>query len=400
MESASYRAVRQVMTWACEQGMSIRGLLSLPELEALAHVFAGTRPWSFELYEPLRAFSHAIPRLNLPDVPDAMHFGDVLTALNEVLLREGPAWETQSEVSPGTFAELGYAATSLGITRLQEQQTAAWRDHGVQNKELLLRALPSSAGSSATVVGAGKIYDIPLRKLAERFARLTLVDIDGESLAQSVEQARLTPELQNHLSLVTADVTGVNDTFVAGVCAALERPTEAATYDACLELLRSYRLQAPPPLAGAPTDVAFSSMVLSQLATPLTEYLQRRFAERFSDSVRLRAHEFQVALGQFSHRVQHSHIRALLATAPLVAISSDISEQFTELDAYENVSASVALPLIGAPHLEDLFPAQQAYVTSSNEWPWQRIVPTAAKPHGRSLQVVGCLAKRSPPSQT
>lgn len=136
-------------------------------------------------------------------------------------------------------------------------------------------------------------------------------------------------------------------------------------------------------------------MVLSQLATPLTSYLEARFAERFPDSTLLQAHEFQVALAQFTHRLQQAHVTALLDTAPCVALTSDISEQLTQLDLHGNVHASASLPLIGAPHLEDLVPVHRAHVVSSSEWSWQRIVPSRKKPHGRLLQVVGVVAERA-----
>ena len=44
------------------------------------------------------------------------------------------------------------------------------------------------------MIGAGKLYDIPLRKLAERFEQLLLVDIDAAALAESVQLGRLGAE--------------------------------------------------------------------------------------------------------------------------------------------------------------------------------------------------------------
>ncbi len=394
MPSKSLLAVRQVIAWACEQGMSIRGMLSTEQLDELAHVFAGERAWSFDLYEPLRAFTHAIPRLELPDLPAQVRLGDALTALNEVLPSEVAAWAPNHVPSAAVLAELRYSSTSAGITRLREQHTAAWRHHAEQNKQLLRRAAERSTGANAAVVGAGKVYDIPLLKLAERFTKLTLLDVDGDSLAESVQQAGLAPPQRARLTLVTSDVTGVNNAFLARAHAAFAEPDEAATYDAVLALLHSYRLAAPPALHGS-FDIVFSSMVLSQLATPLTEFVQQQFNQRFPQSTRLRAHEFQVALAQFTHRIQHDHVQALLAAAPLVAISSDISEQFVQLDrAGKPTPTSPELPLIGAPHLTDLFPAQRARILENAAWTWQRVPPTAAKPHGRNLKVIGTIATR------
>jgi hypothetical protein len=164
--------------------------------------------------------------------------------------------------------------------------------------------------------------------------------------------------------------------------------------------LHDYRVDEPPRLfpahaAPGPLDFACSSMVLSQLATPLTVYVQEQFAARFPASQRTQAHEFQVALGQFTHRVQHAHIRSLLATAPCVALSSDITDQYTGLDPRGNlIQAAVPLPLIGAPTLDQLVPRQQARTVLTGQWQWQHVVPTRAKPHGRTVQVQGVIIER------
>jgi len=137
-------------------------------------------------------------------------------------------------------------------------------------------------------------------------------------------------------------------------------------------------------------------MVLSQLAAPLTQYLEQQFATRFPSSQRLRAHELQVALGQFTHRVQQAHVRSLLATAPCVALSSDIADQYTGLDARGAVTRSaVPLALIGVPSLPALVPRLEARVVLGTEWEWHHVVPTRTKPHGRTVRVAGVVAERS-----
>jgi len=137
-------------------------------------------------------------------------------------------------------------------------------------------------------------------------------------------------------------------------------------------------------------------MVLSQLATPLTFYVQGQFAARFPASKRMQDLEFQVALGQFTHRVQHAHVRSLLAAAPCIALSSDITDQYTALDARGAVvQAASRLPLIGAPSLDALVPRQQARLVASAQWEWRHFVPTRSKPQGRTVQVAGVVAERS-----
>jgi hypothetical protein len=401
MAPLSLPPLRRVLAWAVEQGMSVRGQLSEEQLAALESAFAGTRPWSFDLYQGLRVFAHALSRLNLPDLPAIVSFGDMLQALDELRAPALAPWPTHERVLESTFSELGYASTSAAITRVRDTNAASWREHGEHNRQLLLRGAERAAGSRAVVVGAGKLYDIPLRKLAERFEQLLLVDIDLAAMAASVKQIGLSPELSARLSLVQADVTGINDVFLERAHAALALSGEDEVAAALLQLLQSYCVDKAPRLfpelaAKGPLDFACSSMVLSQLATPLTFYLTEQFTARFPTSQLTQAHEFQVALGQFTHRVQHAHVRSLLAAAPCVALTSDISDQYTALDAQGTlVTAAARLPLIGAPSLDALFPRQHARPLFAAEWQWQHVVPTRSKPRGRTVQVAGVIAERS-----
>ena len=401
MASLSLPSLRRVLAWAVEQGMSVREQLSEGQLAALERAFAGTEPWSFEHYTALRVFAHAISRLNLPDLPAILSFGDALQALDELRAATLAPWPTHETVTESTFGELGYASTSAAITSVRDSNAAAWREHGVNNRQLLLRGAEHAAGSRAVVIGAGKLYDIPLRKLAERFEQLLLVDIDAAALAESVKQVGLEPKLHARLSLVQADVTGINDVFLDKAHAALALTDEVEVYAALLRLLHEYNVGDPPRLfpelaAGEPFDFACSSMVLSQLATPLTFYVAERFAARFPASKRLQADEFQVALGQFTHRVQQAHVRALLAAAPCIALTSDITDQHTAFDPRGTVMrATTRLPLIGAPSLAQLVPRLQARTVATAEWEWQHVVPARSKPQGRTVQVAGVVAERS-----
>lgn len=400
MVPSSLPPLRRLLAWAAELGMSIRGQLSEEQLIALERVFSGQAPWSIEHYSPLRVFAHALPLLNEAELPALLSFGDVLSALDELRSAAVAAWPTHETVSESTFGELGYTATSAAITRLRDANAGAWREHAGSNRELLLRGAERASGTRGVVIGAGKLYDIPLRKLAERFEQLLLVDIDAAAMTESVKQVGLEPKLQSRLTLVQADVTGINDVFVERARAALALPGEHEVYAALLELLEGYRVDLPPRLfpqhvIEGTLDFACSSMVLSQLATPLTRYIQDQFAARFPGSARSQAPELQVALGQFTHGVQQAHVRSLFETAPCIALTSDVSDQYTSLDARGTLMASARLPLIGGPSLGSLVPRQQASVTSSGEWEWRDVVPTRSKPRGHTLQVAGVVAERA-----
>lgn len=380
--------------------MTVHGQLDEQQLAALERVFAGTEPWTFELYPPLCGLGSALSRLSLPDMPASLSFGDVLQAFEELRASQLAPWPTHAAVAESTASELGYVSTSASISRVRDANAASWREHALHNKELLLRGAAQASGRRALVIGAGKLYDIPLRKLAERFEQLLLVDIDAAAMAESVRQVDLEPKLQARLSLVQADVTGINDVFLQKAQAALALADEPDVYAALLRLLQDYYLAEPPQLLPdqAATDAlcfACSSMVLSQLATPLTHYLQTRFATRFPTSQRTQAPEFQIALAQFTHRVQQAHVRSLLAVAPTIALTSDLTEQYTALDPRGNLMEAVSrMPLIGGPSLEALIPRLQARSLLTASWQWRHVVPTKNKPQGRTVQVAGVVAQR------
>lgn len=406
MESNSLAALREALVWANEQGMTIVGLLDESQLAELARVFSHECPWSFDLYGPLRAFSHALPRLDVPDLPIQLHFADCLTALNEVLLRDAAAgvgegaygaglrrygWETDHLVSPSALATLGYAASSADLTKLRARNRGGWEEHATRNRAFLLQ--PDAHGT-AVILGAGKLYDIPLRQLAGRYERLVLVDVDGAALAESVDSVLRRSDHRAHIELVTADVTGVGAGFVRAVDEIFAHPGSAeATYQALLALLYSFRSQGvpsllPPNQIPAPPTACFSVMLLSQLAEPLTRLVERRFVECFAGDTRLHAHEFRVALGQFTHRIQHQHVQALLCQSESVSLTTDVSEQQTRLAPKErSVLQGPPLPVIGAPHLVDLFPAARANEIVTAEWTWPHVQPTPKRPSGRLFHV-------------
>jgi hypothetical protein len=400
MASPSLPVLRRVLAWATEQGMSVRDQLSEEQLIGLERAFSGTEPWSFDHYTALRVFAYAVWRLDLPDLPARLGLGDMLQALDELRAPSLATWRTHEAVSESSFRELGYASTSAAITRIRDGNAAGWREHALHNKQLLLQGAERARGPRAVVIGAGKLYDIPLRKLAERFERLLLVDIDDAAMAESVKQVDLEPRLQARLSLVRADVTGIADVFLEKARVALAPADEAQAYAALLRLLHEYGLDAPPRLfpqhvAQGPLDFACSSMVLSQLATPLTQYLEAQFAARFPASQRTKAPEFQVALGQFTHRVQQAHVCSLLAAAPCTALTSDTADQYTSVDAHGTViQAASALPLLGAPKLEALVPRLRAHAVVTAEWEWRHVVPNRSKRHGRTLRVEGVVLGR------
>jgi hypothetical protein len=390
------------LEWVREQGMMIHEQLSPEQLERLRAVFANERPWSFELYTPLRVFAYALPRLDPPDPAARVTLGDCLTALNDVLQRDAGdlarfEWAPRHTLSRTTFAALGYAQTSAGIDALRSRNLAGWQEHARLNRAFLLQGAAAASTGTAALIGAGKLYDVPLRELAQRFERVILVDVDAAAAAASVEHELGESPLRSRVELVTSEVSAANEAFVRAADAIFDAErAEADCARALLALLHSYRWRAPLTLLEsaalqAPLSAVFSTMVLTQLAEPLTRTLEQSFGRRFPGSSRWRDLDFQLGLAQFSHRIQHRHVQALLAAAPTVTVTSDVSEQYTRRDSQGALEATRPLALIGAPHLGELFPADLASRLVPAEWRWSRVVPGPENPIGRLLRVQGCL---------
>jgi len=351
-------------------------------------------------------------------------FGDVSAALNDLQQRDprlaraagaGDACEPPADswVLDGTptreaLDALGFEGTSKGIARVQSENRAGWLEHARRNKSLVLQAVDQLPGRSAAVIGAGHAFDLPLRELAQRYDRLVLVDVDEKALEATGDRAFSDPGLKRKVELVTWDVTGMANRFVALARRIVDAASSAQrACDSLVELLSSFTFREPPGLLGrgaspsalasAPeretVDIVYSCMVLSQLATPLTQYAETLVVERFERSDEIASLDFRRALAAFTHRVQHAHVEALCKAAGAFVLSSDVSERYTRVGAAGSVEdASMDMPLIGAERLDELVPALLARPMAIAEWHWPRIEPT---PHrrGSSLRVHGLVAR-------
>lgn len=107
-------------------------------------------------------------------------------------------------------------------------------------------------GARVAVVGAGNAHDIPLRRLADRGARVALIDIDRRAIATA--RRRQPRAVRSRLSVVEHDITdGVADQVVTAAIRARvpATPTVPET-----------------PLPGAPYDLVVGDLFYSQLLYP------------------------------------------------------------------------------------------------------------------------------------
>src|SRR5688572_5276182 len=86
----------------------------------------------------------------------------------------------------------------------------SYREHRDQTTRLALESAKPDVAGTLCVLGAGNCLDLDLPRLAERFAKVHLVDVDRGALEGAL--SRQTPEVQARLVLhAPVDLSGLLD---------------------------------------------------------------------------------------------------------------------------------------------------------------------------------------------
>ncbi|MCW5978217.1 MAG: hypothetical protein KIT09_09070 [Bryobacteraceae bacterium] len=159
-----------------------------------------------------------------------------------------------------------------------------WKPHIERSHRRILEAADFAAGrTAATVLGAGVAAEIPLAELARRFDRLVLVDLDGPSLLESLQQVPLA--LRPKVELRVTDVTS----FAGALMQRMDEEIEASsTQEEALhrlqKLFENLKLGLPAPLP--PSDLVISSLLLSEIPRFPFAYASRLVRARFNADLR------------------------------------------------------------------------------------------------------------------
>lgn len=178
-----------------------------------------------------------------------------------------------------TTPEAFFEEAGRGLRAVEEASGAYWAPHVRRSGERILAAAEAAAGhESAVVLGAGNATEIPLARLARRFDRVTLVDLDGESLEAGA--ATLPDELAAKVETRVVDATGFvaewldrSEEAVDGAGSFEQAAAALATAAAGLEP------GAGPPLE--PADLVVSSLLLSEIDRYALGYADRLVRQRF-----------------------------------------------------------------------------------------------------------------------
>jgi hypothetical protein len=266
------------------------------------------------------------------------------------------SWEFDPNVDPRAFELLGFAETSAGIARTQRENRESWWSHARRHKDFILDAASRVPHPRvAVVLGAGKAYDLPLEGLAQRFARVVLVDIDGAALAETCK-ATIKEPLRPRVELRAMDVTGVSARLARGIETALDSQDPEGELEA---LCRAYRLRSLPRLVNEHADLLVSGMLLSQLGLAKLA-AKRQFERRFGKITR--EARWSATWDALEHRLQQDHIDALCENADLSVLSSDVRHH----------SGGESWSVIGADRLEERLPTSLEVLARAS-WNWERV---------------------------
>jgi hypothetical protein len=142
----------------------------------------------------------------------------------------------------------------------KHRQSADLSELYARHRERVMALIPADPeGGTLCVLGAGKCDDLDLPRLAHRFARIHLVDLDGEALegARDRQPSRVRDAIVLH--------GGVD---LSGLLEHLDEWGDAFPDD---DALHQAVFSAPPAVVdplGGPFDVTLSTCVLSQLVLP------------------------------------------------------------------------------------------------------------------------------------
>jgi hypothetical protein len=272
----------------------------------------------------------------------------------------GAPWPFDPAVDAHAFRLLGFAETSVGISRTQRENRDGWYEHARRHKAFILDAAARVERPRLVVVlGAGKAYDLPLEDLARRFERVVLIDIDAEAMAQSSAASVRDAKLRARLELRPMDVTGVASHLARGIEQALQSDQAEARLEALCE---SYALATRPRFTDERADLVVSGMLVSQLGLQPKLAAKRLFEQRFGKIAAANEARWSACWNGLDLKLQQDHVDALCEEAGLAVLTCDVAHH----------SGGESWSTIGARRLDDRVPAFQE-VLKSAAWTWERI---------------------------
>ncbi|RYZ10191.1 MAG: hypothetical protein EOO73_01040 [Myxococcales bacterium] len=292
----------------------------IAHLAALTAVLKAERSFTPDLLEPLAAFTNLLQSGQLPPEFGDYSFGDALLAIEESQAerrqKDPQHWEFEGELTNEAAAE---------ITRFALSARPSSSEHRQQLSRFVLSSASQVEPGSLLVVGALAEPSLPWSALCERFARVTLSDVDLPRLEELVREHVPEP-LRARVQLERYDLTGCAATFQRAVKSRVEEaPSAAHAEQALVELLQSYDVtsgSAGLSAASEKPDLAVSAMVLSRVGEGFRACVMESLASKgFGATSSLEAELELLSVWLVQH-----HVHALVRRAKAALLVSAVSE--------------------------------------------------------------------------
>lgn len=222
---------------------------------------------------------------------------------------------------PRPYRAMGYLHELIATGARARRCRAAWQPHLDKTRAVISDAVAKSGGNTkAVVLGAGMLGDIPLDRLAQKFATVVLADVCFS------KQTRRVVWRHPHIELLHTDITGV-----AGAVHRGEIPVPG--------------LPAAPSLADA--DLVVSANVVSQLPLIPLKVLRRKLPQ-----------PDDAALQAFAQGIVRAHLEWLKTCPGTVCLISEVERRFIDAEniiGHEDPLWGVVLEPAGAIATQEWF---------------------------------------------
>jgi hypothetical protein len=263
------------------------------------------------------------------------------------------------------------------------------------SRRMIAQAAEGAGHKQALVLGAGGCEEIPLAELADRFALVTLNDIERDPLETAL--AGLPAEARAKIEVRVGDLTGVTDEVVAIVRRAIDERGDA---DAAINAMAAQVAQ--QPARGMQLEGSYDLVVASCLLSQLDFWLIHRAAEAFEtrypgQGEQLRGSSiWTAALEHLAERLQRRFVDDLAAlTSPGARLYFAESTHvcFIELTAAGQWQTEGKYRMLAVTDLAEYF-NQQFAVIERDRWEWIVRPPQQAGDTGRLFEVQALALER------
>lgn len=262
--------------------------------------------------------------------------------------------------------------------------------HRQCSRDMILRAAHAATPGRVAVLGAGACEEIPLEKLAERFAEVVLNDVEPQPLQQAVDALDLAVEDRRKLRIEVADLSGVTQPALERIKQALADAGDAAgAMDAMAAALETVEPTAFP-IAG-PFDLVVASCLLSQLHFGLTHQAAAKFESRFpgtAEQVRQSA-AWTSALYEAARHMEErfmAELARLTSGGGVVYLSESVQMCYVQLTPGGQWQTEGTYRMLRTKDLAD-YVRQRFTILERQRWEWIVAPPTSAGEVGRMYDV-------------